>query len=293
MPKAWRLSVLLRDWAPTEAALGRIHGALLTVGAVTFALVVFGALGFSRRLTRPIRDLANAAGDIANGQWIGHVPERGPAETRRMASAFNHMRTTLSHWHKEATSRAAELQTAYDRFRAVTDSASDAIVSVNTRGEIVFWNLRAEAVFGYSEQEAVGQPLTIIVPEHLNADYARAFAALVGGGSAFAGETIQTSGRRRDGTELPVELALTTWRAGQEVFFTGIVRDITERRQAALALQEREAQLRQSQKMEAVGRLAGGVAHDFNNLLTAILGYSDLLLDELPPEDPTRATIRK
>jgi len=283
--------VLLKDWAPTEAALGRIHSALLSVGAVTFALVVFGALGFSRRLTRPIRDLATAADDIAKGQWIGHVPARGPVETKRMANAFNHMRTTLSHWHNEATSRAAELQTAYDRFRAVTDSASDAIVSVNTRGEIVFWNLRAEAVFGYTEREAVGRPLTMIVPEQLLAEYVGAFDDLVSGGSAPGGEILQTSARRRDGTELPVELALTTWHAGEELFFTGIVRDITERRQAALALQERDAQLRQAQKMEAVGRLAGGVAHDFNNLLTAILGYSDLLLDRLPADDPTHATV--
>ena len=283
--------VLLKDWAPTEAALARIHDALLTVGAVTFGLVLFGALAFSRRLTRPIRDLANAAGDIANGQWVGHVPERGPAETRRMASAFNHMRETLSHWHKEATSRAGELQTAYERFRAVTDSASDAIVSVNALGEIVFWNLRAEKVFGYSEQESLGQPLTMILPERTISDYASAFGRLASDSSAYAGETIQTSGRRRDGTELPVELALSTWRAGREVFFTGIVRDITERRQAAIALQEREAQLRQAQKMEAVGRLAGGVAHDFNNLLTAILGYCDLLLERLPPGDATRLPI--
>jgi CheY-like chemotaxis protein/two-component sensor histidine kinase len=75
------------------------------------------------------------------------------------------------------------------------------------------------------------------------------------------------------------------------VYFTGIIRDMTERLQAAQALKTSEEQLRQAQKMEAVGRLAGGVAHDFNNLLTAILGYADLLLDKLPADDPNRRAL--
>ena len=61
-----------------------------------------------------------------------------------------------------------------------------------------------------------------------------------------------------------------------------MIRDITERRQSQAALRQREEQLRQAQKMEAVGRLAGGIAHDFNNLLTAILGYTDFLLEDVP-----------
>jgi nitrogen-specific signal transduction histidine kinase len=70
-----------------------------------------------------------------------------------------------------------------------------------------------------------------------------------------------------------------------------VIRDITERRHAAEALKQRDDELRQAQKMEAVGRLAGGVAHDFNNLLTAILGYADLLLEKLPADDPNRRQI--
>src|SRR6185295_3107112 len=103
--------------------------------------------------------------------------------------------------------------------------------------------------------------------------------------------TIELSGVRRDGVEVPMEMSISTWRVGQEIFHTGIIRDITERKQAAAALKQREEQLRQAQKMEAIGRLAGGVAHDFNNLLTAILGYTHLLQAEMPPDSPMRADL--
>jgi PAS domain S-box-containing protein len=92
-----------------------------------------------------------------------------------MAEAFNRMTFTLSHWHREARTRADQLQESYDRFRAVTDSANDAIVSVNRRGEIVFWNQRAQQVFGYDPQEALAQPLTLLMPERYRGVTARKY----------------------------------------------------------------------------------------------------------------------
>jgi PAS domain S-box-containing protein len=283
--------VLLQDVTPTEQALHDIQKALVWVGIVTFAVAVGGTLVLARRTTRPIRHLVDAANDVAAGNWNRRVPLAGPAEARTMATAFNHMTATLSHWHQEARERTQQLHESYMRFQAVTNSANDAIVSVNSQGAIVFWNLRAQTVFGYSEAEAVGQSLSRLIPERYWAEYGDRVTRLVAGDTSSLGKTIELCALRRDGTEVPIELSLSTWKAGVDVFYTGIVRDITERKEAAEALRSREDQLRHAQKMEAVGRLAGGIAHDFNNLLTAILGYADLLLEELPADHPMRADI--
>jgi signal transduction histidine kinase len=102
------------------------------------------------------------------------------------------------------------------------------------------------------------------------------------------GSTVELNMVSRNRREVPVELSLSTWKAGNEDFYTVLIRDITERKQTAEALRQREDELRHAQKMEAVGRLAGGIAHDFNNLLTGILGYADLILENLPPDSRAR-----
>jgi PAS domain S-box-containing protein len=283
--------VLLQDWTLTERALGRNRTQVLVVSLVVFGVAFAGALFFSRRLSRPLRDLAIAARDIARGEWARRVPVAGVTEARQMAEAFNSMTATLSHWHEQAERRAQELREASDRFRSVTDSATDAIVSITTRGVVVFWNLRAEAMFGYAERDVLGRTIDLIVPERLQEEYARELTRLAAGDREWIGGPVEVYGRRRDGNEVPLELSISTWKAGADVFYTGVIRDITDRRQAAEALQHREEQLRQAQKMEAVGQLAGGVAHDFNNLLTAILGCSELLLRKLPSDLPARAEV--
>src|SRR5205823_4131133 len=89
----------------------------------------------------------------------------------------------------------------------------------------------------------------------------------------------------KDGGRFPSEFSLAALRGAEGTTLTAVVRDVTERKQAQIALVQRDEQLRQGQKMEAIGRLAGGVAHDFNNLLMAIRGYAELLMHGLPDGD--------
>jgi PAS domain S-box-containing protein len=273
--------VLLRAWAPTQLALWDMQRQFVRIGVAMLVVMLGGALLVSRRLTRPLRLLSEAANDIAAGNWTRQMPaDGGTAEGRIMATAFNDMTSTLSRLHDEATTRSAQLQEAYDQFRAVTESANDAIVSLDAEARIVFWNRRAEMVFGYSQERAMGRSLSMLIVES-DDEVGRYLAS---GDDQWLGRTIELTGRREDGSHLPLELSLSTWKAGAALFYTAVIRDITERRQSQAALRQREEQLRQSQKMEAVGRLAGGIAHDFNNLLTAILGYTDFLVDDVPAE---------
>jgi PAS domain S-box-containing protein len=273
--------VLLRAWAPTQRALGDLQHQFVKIGVAMLAVMLGGTLIVSRRLTRPLRLLSDAANDIAKGNWKRQVPANsGTAEARIMATAFNHMTQTLGQLHDEATTRSAQLQEAYDQFRAVTESANDAIVSLDSSARIVFWNRRAETVFGYTQDDAIGRSLSMLIVES-DGEVGRYLAS---GDDQWLGQTIELTGRRQDGSTVPLELSLSTWKAGNAVFYTAVIRDITERRQSQAALRQREEQLRQAQKMEAVGRLAGGIAHDFNNLLTAILGYTDFLVQDVPAD---------
>src|SRR5205823_8803347 len=97
----------------------------------------------------------------------------------------------------------------------------------------------------------------------------------------LAGRQIELSGLKADGSEFPIELSVARVGSDARAVLTGFIRDITERR----ALEE---QLRQSQKLEAIGRLAAGVAHDFNNILMSVMGAADLLLMQLKADDAAR-----
>jgi two-component system, cell cycle sensor histidine kinase and response regulator CckA len=181
---------------------------------------------------------------------------------------------------REAAERR-ERRRAEARFAGVLDATAEAIIAVDQKQRIVLFNASAERIFGYTAAEAHGQPLDILLPPALieaHQQHIRTFAAPDASRrmSECLGEFV---GRRKDGTEFPLEASIATLSQEGETIFTIFLQDISVRKQL-------EAQLFQSQKMEAIGQLAGGIAHDFNNLLTAITGYMELALDQLPPAQP-------
>jgi PAS domain S-box-containing protein len=272
--------LLLQDWAPTQQFLDELLRSLLLTGIAGFALALGGGLVFSRRTSQPVMDIADAARHITAGDWTRQVPVRGSAEAIAMATAFNDMTRSLR-------DQAERLKSSYQRFSTVTQSARDAIISTDESGAITFWNRSAEATFGYAENDVIGQPITMLMAESDRAGYQSALP-IPSDDDVIFGRTIEVTGIRKDGAFFPSEFSLAAVRSAQGTAFTAIVRDVMERKQTQDALRQRDEQLRQSQKMEAIGRLAGGVAHDFNNLLMAIRGYAELLMQALNEGDERR-----
>jgi signal transduction histidine kinase len=244
--------VLRSSLAEAMAPYRPLRAALLALVVVSALVSIGGAVWIARDVSRPVRQLAEAARQIEAGRYGATVPLSRQDELGHLATTFNRMTSAVAE-------REERLRESEERFRAMTESAADAVVTVDAGGLIVSWNRGAQTIFRYTADEAQGMPLARLLPAGASPGAQR--------------------GVTKDGADVPVELTLATWQTRQGTFRTAIIRDVTERKQL-------EDQVRQSQKMESVGRLAGGVAHDFNNLLTVIGGHADLLHAELGPEHP-------
>lgn len=194
---------------------------------------------------------------------------------------YHSLQRTLREWNLLHERKRAEevLRESEERYRALVDTATDAIITVDMKGRIIFGNVAASALFGYSAEEMLGRSLAMLMPEKYRREHDLGLARVVSGGEFHViGKTIEVLGLRKDESEFPMELSLARWQTGNDLFFTGIIRNITERKQI-------EEKLIEAQKMDSIGNLAGGIAHDFNNMLAVMMGYSGMLLmDETNPK---------
>jgi PAS domain S-box-containing protein len=192
----------------------------------------------------------------------------------------------------------SERKQAEQKFRSVTESAIDAIISADHLGEIISWNKAASRILGYSEEEAVGQRLELIIPERFHEAHRNGMARFTATGEGrVIGTTVELSACTKSGEEVPIELSLSTWKVREERYYTGIIRDIGERKRAEAALRQSEQVLRErteelktknaelqqtlnrlnemhnqlimQEKMASLGKLSAGMAHELNNPASA------------------------
>jgi two-component system, cell cycle sensor histidine kinase and response regulator CckA len=208
----------------------------------------------------------------------------GPAfsvEDQRLLEAF-------------ATSAATAVAVAHtvaadiERLAAVVRSSTDAIITTDEHGIITSWNPGAEQLYGYPAAEMVGQPGSVAAKLVVPAEHSEEVDIAP---RVLRGETVQhhdTSRVRKDGTRVDISLSVTATqdRYGKITGIASVGRDITEQKRTQRILS-------QTERLESIGQLAGGVAHDMNNLLTIILNHTDFALENLAQDDPAGREIHE
>jgi PAS domain S-box-containing protein len=178
------------------------------------------------------------------------------------------------------------LRASQSRLQAILDYSDQAIISTDEQQRIILFSKGAESIFGYRADEVMGELIDMLLPAKVVENHRRWISGF--GASPVAARMMSEqgliAGLRKDGSEFPAEGSISKLTLERKKVFTVFLRDITMRRNV-------EEQLRLAQKMEGIGRLAGGVAHDFNNMLMAITGYCELLLIKLDPRDQLRTHV--
>ncbi|MDY6989464.1 MAG: PAS domain S-box protein [Thermodesulfobacteriota bacterium] len=130
-------------------------------------------------------------------------------------------------------------ESSEERLRSIVETAVDGIVSIDSAGRIVSWNSGAERLFQYPSEEVIGRPFKMMMPERFWARHEKGLQRIASGnGSKLLGKTVEMAGLKKSGQEFPVELSLATWESKDGRFFTGIIRDISERKQGQETLKE-------------------------------------------------------
>lgn len=164
--------------------------------------------------------------------------------------------------------------------QATIRAALDGIIIINQGGKVIDFNPSAEKIFGYCNDEIQGRDIAdLIIPPAYRERHKEGLKRYrETGSSQIVGQHVELTALNAKGREFPIELTITPVEYQGGTIFTAFVRDITDRTQL-------QQQLKQAQKMEAIGQLTGGIAHDFNNMLTSIMGYAELARDGLPWQD--------
>ena len=178
--------------------------------------------------------------------------------------------------------RAIEaLRESEEKFRSISSSAQDALIMMNSSGNISYWNEAAERIFGYSKKEVMGRDLhRLLVPKKYIEIFMQGFKVFKNTGQGRAiGKTIEMSALRKDGTEFPAELSLSSFQLRGQWYALGLVRDISDRKQA-------EKERLKKEKLHGVLEMAGAACHELNQPLQIVSGYYELLINDIPDGHP-------
>ena len=220
-------------------------------------------------------DLMEKQSEVTGMESVWHKRNGELLHVRENARAIRDESGKIVYYEGTAEDVTERMRAEEEHIRLVTaiEQSAEAVVITNTQGEIEYVNPAFTRITGYSREEALGKNPRILKADKQDPEFYQQLWSTIVKGQPWHGELVN---QRKDGSLYTEQMNITPVLSahGEVTHFIATKQDVTERKNL-------EAQLQQSAKIEAVGRLAGGVAHDFNNLLTIINGYSELLLDEL------------
>lgn len=261
----WKISVGAKS-SEFLAPLNQIRNLTFWTGGLCGAFVVLFVVLRVRSLTRPIKELVDAAQGLQAGDLSARVRAGGADEIGTLSQAFNTMAESLEQ-------RTGDLQESEARYRSVLENSPVAILGLSREQRIATWNRGAEAIFGHSADFILGKPLEVLFPANWAEKFRELLAAVMSHGSVRDHPAI---GLTQDGRRLDIQISwggrFTDFWMNKE--WTVVIRDVTEAKKL-------EQQIIHSEKLSAVGQLLSSVAHELNNPLQAVTGYAQLLSAQL------------
>jgi PAS domain S-box-containing protein len=291
-----------------QSLFGAARNRITILALVEMSLTAFFSLGLGFWLTRQLGSLAEGSRQISAGNLGYQVPIRGRDELAQTAGTFNQMSLDLQQSYRqlkdaleEARRTGGELALSEAKMRAVLDGAVDGIITIDENGIIESFNPAAETMFGYTSREVIGNNVKLLVPQphkkkHNN--YIRSY--LKTGNAKIIGIGREVEGERKNGDLFPLELGISEINIEQKRLFTGIVRDISERKETEEELrryrenleqlvEERTRELKDTQQKlveqafeSGRAQLAGMMLHNIGNAVTPFTSQIDALKNSLP-----------